>query len=350
MTVYSFTSFTLSYLNRARVLAKTLKTQHPDWPIWAIVVDCAPLDMAVNWEAEPFDKVLFLPDLIEQNPEAWIFGHTIVEACTAIKGVAARRILSEPNCDKLIYLDPDIAVFNDLDDVSRLLDNASIVLTPHQVKQVSSADNRAIVDNEITSLSHGAYNLGFLAISGCDEGRAFCEWWDDRLRYWCVDQKDTGLFVDQKWCDLAPCLFANVSILRDPGYNVASWNLRNRELRFGADGIAYVNGRPLRFFHFTKLGPVGDVMTRRYAGRNHEIHELWAWYRNEVAANSALSFEPNYWHYGSFDNGVAVTEPIRRLYRDRQDLKNAFPNPFSVAEGFYDWLKTETELLHQLAA
>ncbi len=40
-----------------------------------------------------------------------------------------------------------------------------------------------------------------------------------------------GLFVDQRWVDFVPGLVADLKILRDPGYNIAYWNLPDRDLR-----------------------------------------------------------------------------------------------------------------------
>ena len=46
-------------------------------------------------------------------------------------------------------------------------------------------------------------------------------------------------------------------------------DVRNLRVTFtgGKTPVEAVNGVDLRFWHFTKLGAVGDAMTRRYAGR-----------------------------------------------------------------------------------
>jgi hypothetical protein len=345
MTIVAYTSFSFSYLDRARVLAHSLKDVHSDWQLWAVITDKHPVSLSIDWTQEPFDRIIYLDELIGDQADKWIFGHTIVEACTAVKAAAANLILSEEECEKLLYFDPDIAVFNSLENVIDLLDVHSIILTPHQTCPVRSEKKQAIIDNEICSLSHGAYNLGFIAMSNCPEARRFCKWWDERLRDWCHDRKEIGIFVDQKWCDLVPSFFDDVMILRDPGYNVASWNLDNRKMKFDNDGLALINGHPLRFFHFTKLGPVGDSMTKRYAGMNFEIYELWAWYKRKVEAHREDAIPENYWHYGSFDNGVAIPPEARALYRERSDLNTAFSEPFSVKDGFYGWILEQTEIL-----
>ena len=274
MTIHVYTSFTYSYLNRARVLTDGIKRHHPDCILWAVLTDAPPEDLCHDWSEERFDRVLTAEDLFEGEAEAWLFGHDIVEACTAVKGAAALRILAEPGCEKLVYFDPDIALFNPIDEIIDLLDDYDIVLTPHQIMPEPQNARQAIIDNEVTSLSHGAYNLGFLAIANRGEGRRCAAWWADRLHDWCHDRRDIGIFVDQKWCDLVPCFFDNVRIHRDPGCNVASWNLSHRQVRVDDAGQIRVNGVPLRFYHFTKLGPIGDTMTQRYARGNTEVYEL----------------------------------------------------------------------------
>ncbi len=345
MTIHAFTSFSYSYLNRARVLAEGLKRIHPDWRLWAVLTDLPPDGMEHDWHDEAFDHVVTAADLFGAQTEAWLFGHDIVEACTAVKGAAACRILDEPGCEKLFYFDPDIAVFNSLEEIVSLLDTHDIVLTPHQIAPEPREARQAIRDNEITSLSHGAYNLGFIAIANREEGRRCAAWWADRLTDWCHDRRDFGLFVDQKWCDLIPCFFDKVCVHRDPGCNVASWNLSHRLLAIDENGQIRVNGVPLKFYHFTKLGPIGDTMTQRYARDNTEVYELWAWYRQAVAAATDERVPEGYWHYKTFDDGTPIPQEVRRLYRDRKDLRAAFPQPRSVENGFLGWLQTETTLM-----
>ncbi|SHN12414.1 hypothetical protein [Roseibium suaedae] len=345
MTIHAYTSFSFSYLNRARVLAETLREQHPDWVIWAVLTDKAPEDLDEAWAEGSFDKVVTAEELFGEQTGPWLFGMDVVEACTAVKGAALQLLLSQPGCEKVFYFDPDIAVFNSMSEVSDLLDQYSIVLTPHQVDPEPKSDITAILDNEAASLTYGVFNLGFIAVNNDSEGNRFAAWWADRLYDWCHDRLDIGIFVDQKWCNLIPCFFDNVKVLRDPGYNVASWNLSQRTMSFDSNGTALINDRPLRFYHFTKLGPIGDAMTVRYAKDNLEVYELWLWYRNAVVAATDDAIPPRYWYYGYFDNGEAIPKPVRTLYRDRKDLRDAFSQPQFVGNGFYNWVKAETDLL-----
>ena len=216
------------------------------------ISDLPPEEFDFDPSAEPFDDVVWAHELPIPNVSSWLFRHDIVELCTAVKGPLL-EILLDRAVDKVIYLDSDIAVFAPLDSVVDELDHSSIALTPHQLDP--DEGEMAIFDNEVCSLQHGVYNLGFLAVRNDASGRRFAAWFAERLRSYCYSEIERGLFVDQKWCDLVPALFENVSILRDPGYNVASWNIAQRRVVVDTAGAILVNGSPLRFFTSQSWGP-----------------------------------------------------------------------------------------------
>jgi hypothetical protein len=338
--VHCFTSFNFNYLAKARVLAETLKRHHPDWVMHACLCDREPEGFTFDLDNEPFDEVTWSDDLDVPRLPGWLFGHDVVELCTAVKGPMLRMLL-ERGAEKVIYLDPDIAVLGSLEPLVGLLDRHDVLLTPHQLDP--DQDRRAILDNEICSLQYGIYNLGFAGVANRGDGPRFADWWEQRLLGWCHDNVSSGIFVDQKWCDLAPGLFANLHVLRDPGYNVASWNLSQRELAFDGAGRLLVNGEPMRFYHFTKLGPVGDAMTERYAAGNFEVHELWAWYRRQVARREERRIVKGWWAYSHYANREKIQREDRVLYRRRPDLKRSFPDPFGRADdcAFLRWLQHE---------
>ncbi len=322
-----FTSFSMAYLPRARILARSIRRAHPDWRLYALLVDTMP-----SAGLEDFDVVVTAEELGISRFRSWFFKHDLVEACTAVKGTMLCRLLAE-GAGRVIYLDPDIAVFAGLGEIEAALEHNSVVLTPHQVEPNVTA--QSIGDNEMTAFRYGVYNLGFLAVRNDASGRAFAEWWAAMLHLACYDDIENGLFTDQKYCDIAPALFDGVRIWRDPGCNVASWNLSRRRLEFDAAGLCVVNGSPLKFYHFTKIGGVGDVMTRRYAAGNTEVLEVWSWYKRQLGAAT----EPAPWLYGAFANGTAISRAVRLLYRKRPDLAAAFEDPYAVGEGtLHDWL------------
>jgi hypothetical protein len=347
LKVICYSSFTFGYLNRARVLFDSVKRYHPDWHCVALITDDPPPEF--RWrEREPFDEICYAHELGIPEFKQWLFKHDIVEVCTAVKGPFALRACGL-GFDAVIYLDPDTCLFSPLVSVLAALANHDIALTPHQL--MPDAQRQAVIDNEITSLKTGIYNLGFLAIRAGGEGKRMAQWWNDRLLTFGYDDIPNGLFVDQRWCDHVPSFFENVAILRDPGLNVASWNLSHRTVEIDQKGAILVNGSPLGFWHFTKLGPVGDTMTRRYAQQNFPVYELWSWYRRQVDAATSEEVPAGYWAYGRFDSGLPIPKAARELFRHRQDLQSAFVDPYASGQSSLEsWLRNEGVLERQTAA
>ena len=237
-------------------------------------------------------------------------------------------------------MDPDTAALGSLAPLEAWLEDHEILLTPHLVDP--NDEHTAILDNDLSASRTGIFNLGFVAIRTSGEGARFAKWWNDRLLSYCYDDMPNGLFVDQRWCDHVPALFDRLKVIRDPGYNVASWNLSTRKISVEKDGQIMVNGVPLRFWHFTKLGAVGDAMTRRYAGRNFPVYEIWSWYKREVAAATDAAIPERWWAFGTYEDGALITKDQRVLYRERTDLQQAFADPFRSGENsFQSWLETE---------
>ena len=257
--VHCFTSATFAYLDRVRVLVETLRRWQPNWTFWLCLPDEEPTGFRFDLAQEPIDCLMRLADLGIPNLNQWIFDHEIVELCTAVKGPMLCHLL-ESGARKVIYLDPDIAVFDELREIESLLDGHDVILTPHVVEP--EKDRNGILDNEIGSLKHGTYNLGFLAVANSPGGLRFARWWRDRLIDFCFDDISNGLFTDQRWCDLAPALFPGVHVLRDPGYNVASWNLSQRPISIDEQGTIHAAGSRLRFFSFHQ-----DYGSGRYDAR-----------------------------------------------------------------------------------
>ena len=110
------------------------------------------------------------------------------------------------------------------------------------------------------------------------------------------------------------------------------------------DGNFVVNDKyPLRFFHFTKLGPIGDTMTKKYAKNNLLVHEIWNWYKKKIERATDESIPMNYWFYGKFSSNNDIPKESRILYRLRTDVQIAFQHPFIREDdsSFEDWYYDE---------
>ena len=269
----------------------------------------------------------------------WIFRHRLVELCTAVKGTAFQYIADQLLAERIYYLDPDILVTNRLDDLERAMDRNTILLTPHA--SVPETDLQAILDNEHCCLRHGVYNLGFLGVRMTGQGRQFIDWWADRLRRACYDDVPAGLFTDQRWVDLAPAFFDDIAIIRDPQYNVATWNLTHRRATGRVPYELEINGRPLVFYHFSGFDSGAQkIMLQRYGVESPVLFELRDWYiaRCEELGQGVLGKIPCV--YSKFDNGERIYDEHRLTYRRMEELMNYFPDPFSSSDpghSYYHW-------------
>jgi hypothetical protein len=209
---------------------------------------------------------------------------------------------------------------------------------------VPETDLQAILDNEQCCLRHGVYNLGFLAVRMTGQGKRFIDWWADRLRRLCYDDVPSGLFTDQRWVDLAPAFFDDIAVIRAPQYNVATWNLSHRRASGRVPYEIEVNGRPLVFYHFSGFDSGAQkVMLQRYGAESPILFEFRDWYiaRCEELGQSALGKTPCV--YSSYSNGQPITDAHRLLYRRREDLMSAFPNPFDTRDpgrSYFHWYQT----------
>lgn len=319
-----FTSICSNYLPKAMALAESVKRNCKD----ATFVLCL-----VEREVHPaaaafphFDEVVLAKDAGWENFDTFMLRHSIVEASTAVKPRFMIHLTERfPDAAKFVYLDPDVLVYSEFEELEATLDDESIVLCPHLLRPGN-------IDMEISSLAHGSYNLGFLAVRRSDNSVRFLQWWAERLFLFCYDDKSRGIFTDQKWIDLVPSFF-DAHILKHHGYDFATWSLLGSDLRADGDGYV-VNGDPLRFIHFSGLDSgtidkaigwwLTDDNREAFAGLYREYRELL-----ERHGQSTLGRTP--WSYATYSDGAPISNDIRVLYRDPA-LWAAIPAPFDSSD------------------
>lgn len=340
--LHVFTSAAVNYLPKVRMLCGSIRRHHPEATIHLALADLRPdwLDTA----NEPFDDVMDVSQLGIPNWQPWTFRHSIVELSTAIKPFALKRLLERPDCDRVLYFDPDMVLFSRVDDILDALSASNVTLTPHQSKPETSYE--AVIDNEIGSLKWGVFNLGFIGVRDTGEGHRFCQWWADRVYDFCRDDVPNGLFTDQKWINLAPVFFEGVHIVRGARHNVATWNLTTREFGGRIESGFTVDGEPLGFYHFTGFDSGAHrIMAGKNAAGNRSVQELIGWYERETTSSSEDRRASQWpWAFASFSDGSRVEPWHRRIYRDNIDLQYAFPDPYrSTSNGltFHLWCESE---------
>ena len=336
----AFTCAAINYLPKVRKLFASIREHHPEFELVLALADELPSHLRLQESA--IDRVLTPHDLNISNLQQWIFFHDIVELSTAIKPFALQKLMAEANVDRVIYFDPDMILFSRVDDILQTLDGQNIALTPHQVAPELTLD--AIRDNEIASLKHGVFNLGFIAVRNSQESKRFASWWAERLYHFCVVDIPNGLFTDQKWMNFAPIFFDGVHILKSPRFNVATWNLTTRKVTGDFINGFAVNGEPLGFYHFTGFDSGAHrIMAVKNGADSPAVFELIRWYEQQTKDDASDPMSRLPWGYANFGDGSQIPKEARILYRARLDLRRAFPDPFSTLpqKNFKHWIVQE---------
>lgn len=272
-----FTTAAYHELPKVRVFAAALKHHHPEFKLSWVVSDTPqwPSDIA----AESIDEIIRAEDLFPHEPPPWMFGLTGEALREALKPIAMRQLLDRGDMDLVWSFDPEIVVFARLDELVMELRQGSIVLIPHQTRPETSPES--VVDHEIGSLLQGVYNAGCMGVRNTAGGRAWLDWWQDRV---CTFHED-GLVADQLWMNIAPALFDDLRIARGARFGVGPWNLTMRRVAGSLEDGITVDGSPLGFYHFAAVEEGAHrLMALKHAGNNPTVMALVDWYESQIRA------------------------------------------------------------------
>jgi glycosyltransferase involved in cell wall biosynthesis len=327
-----FTICSNNYVPMAKVLVESAKRHHPDATLYLCLADEILTDSPQFYPSQCEVVCAELLDIPEFRDFA--FRYDIMEFNTAVKPFMFRALLGRGH-DAVLYFDPDIEVFAPLEDLLALLDDgASFVLTPH----LTRPQEGETFPDDIGIMQAGVFNLGFLGVGAGAEADSVLRWWSRRLQYQCISEQHRGIFVDQKFMDLVPGFAKDARVLRDTGYNVAYWNLPQRVLT--QDGRNWlVDGRPLRFFHFSGLAPRNLSRLSKYtdAYRDNEItpalRALMSDYAQQVLKNGHGTIPQGIYAYGRFASGKTIPDIVRWMFRERH-LTWSHGDPFETYEEY----------------
>ena len=318
-----------NYISFARTLAQSFLTHHPDYKFYVLIVD--EFAEYVQPADESFE-IIALADLNIPDPERLCFRYDVKELCTAVKADLLSFLLKEKSIFTLLYLDPDILVTANLDQLYEQLSTFDIILTPHLDKDYP-ADGLLPDDGFI--LRAGQFNLGFIGVNSSENACAFLNWWKTKLYENCVVDLLSGYFVYQKFIDFVPLFFANFLVERDTGYNVAYWNLHSRKLT-KANGTWRCNNRLLYFFHFSGYSPdelsitshIPTSLARHVFSNRSDLKELFADYGQRLLRSGYIESIAWPYSYDRFRSGEAITNATRRYYRALEKKGSAPADPF----------------------
>lgn len=314
-----------NYLAGARVLSRSFLGSHTGSKVYVLFID--PIDSCFDPAQESFETVL-LADIDFPSDPSYRFKYNLTELATAVKPFFLRHLFAKTDAEMILYLDPDIMVTGSLDPLFDRLETSPIILTPHL-----DADfpEDGLEPDECHILRSGVFNLGFLGARRSSEADELLVWLENKLLDRCVIEHEKGYFVDQRFFDLAYAIFPFIHVERDPGYNVAYWNLHSRTL--SRDGGQWLcNKVPLRFFHFSSY-PVGYEFVSRHCNRfrlseRPDLSPLFKDYENQLLEAGALECRKWPYPYNCFSNGYPIHDRARKIYRSTECWLERFGNPF----------------------
>lgn len=164
----------------------------------------------------------------------------------SLKPVFIQHLLLSNICSKIIYVDNDIAFFNDFAFLFAELDKHPVLLTPHRYPTNPDKSQNWLEAN----FKVGLYNAGFVGVN--ESAIDTMEWWAKCCYYRCEKNAIRGLFDDQKYLDLIPIIEPATKVLNHKGCNVAEWNIENCK-RVLVNGKVLIDDIwPIIFVHFNK--------------------------------------------------------------------------------------------------
>lgn len=336
-----------SSLALARVLAGSFSHYHPAIPFFVLLAD--EVDGYFDPASEPF-RLLRLADLRIPNLRRFRFQYSQQELTYAITPTLLKHLLDQ-GFSRAAFFKQESLVVGDLTPALELLQRRSIVLTPHLLGPLAG---EAGAGRELNILQSGVYNVGFLGVSATPTARAFLSWWEARLYEHCRHDVAHGMHFEQRWLDLVPAFFEDVEVVRNPGFNVAHWNLPERAVAVDGESIS-VDGAPGLFFRFSGFEPERAQAVTRYSPRLNmsnvgaaaEIFGRYAVMLEAAGYNETKSWP---YAYGHFTNGRPISDRARRLYLRLGDEAERFGDPFDTAssDSFFRWSRRRLGTLSRM--
>lgn len=320
----AFTICSNNYLSQAKTLGDSFLLKNYDYQFYIGL--CDKLNNQIDYSV--FDAFTIIPveELSIPEFETMLYSYNIVELNTSIKPFYFSHFFETQKAELVMYIDPDIYVFDSFKSIEDELQGQTCLLTPHVVTPLP-LDGKLPNENEI--LNHGLYNLGFAAFNNTNETKKILHWWAERMKTQCVDDTAHGFFVDQLTMNLLPLFFKNVCISKNLGLNVANWNLNERKI--SKVGEAYVVNEkfPLVFFHYSNYNPTkpealsAGRQTRFDMGDDKIIKGLFDFYTNLLFKNKYVELKKHACHYVGLRNIRLQQLEEERLRGEKKRYKMA---------------------------
>jgi len=265
--VIGFTLCSNNFLAQAKTLADSLKEQHPEMKVFLFLVD--EKNPSVDYEFISSAEIITVSPEIVRGYNELVQRYSLLELNSDLKPHLFQYLVKRfPAATRIYYLDADTCLYDRLDHVNGLLEVEDIVVTPHFLGPTPVNGSHSL---ETIALNYGVYNLGFIALNPLPENsKRFLDWWGERTRQFGYNDVANGMFVDQIWLNLAPVFFEKVHSLKHRGYNMAPWNLHEREISGYENGkVLFSSGENLVMYHFSSFDhSQPDIISTKYGRKD----------------------------------------------------------------------------------
>jgi len=164
------------------------------------------------------------------------FNRSLKEYIVTFKPFLPEFIFDEFNEQKTIFLDADIAFWNDGKKMLDELNTCSFFAKDHEISPPKAA---------------GRYNVGLLGYKNDENCREWLKWWQQKCIEWCHWHADNGRFAEQGYLNILydqPNRFKGFCAIKHPGVNLAPWNIMKHKIE-NKKGLL-VDNQPLMTYHY----------------------------------------------------------------------------------------------------
>jgi hypothetical protein len=330
----AYTILSRNYLGQALALKDSFLKYNNDVDFFIILVDRKTTE--VNKEIEEL-PIIWAEDLAIDNYWRHAFKFDVIEWSTNVKPFAAKHLLSQ--YEKVLYLDPDLFFYKNINWIFEELSNCSVVVTPHATQPIYDKHPQG----DLEWMRVGTFNLGFIGMRKSLETDNLLDWWGQRCLTDGFLETTNGVFVDQKWLTLAIGFFPGIKILFNKGINVATWNLHERKLISVSPEPTLEDYTPLYFFHFSGFnydnpGEFNKRQSRWQLGSRPDFEPLAQSYKLALKEHNFKERINLNYSNDFFDDGTYVSPLIRKVYALLFDNFKS-ENPFSKNSDIYQYGK-----------
>jgi glycosyltransferase involved in cell wall biosynthesis len=335
---------TLATMPQARALGRSLARHQPDWPLDILLVAGEQV-VSVAESEEPL--VRSAARELDIDVETLLASHAAEDLSILLLPRMLQRYAAR-TVEPVLHLPSSAWVLGALEPIAAALSNRSVLLVPRMPADVP---NDGLEPSRAQMELEGRIDEAIMAVDGTPGAEGFLVWWGQHVEQTLGSpdaRQSGGRPEDRPWLarylELAPARFAT-GVLDDPGCNLNMWNLHNRMLDSGPDGVT-VDGRwPLRFLNLPDFDPtrpyrLAPRASRVRVSRSPALHELCERYAGELLDCGWRDSERREEVGRRLADGIVYDDSLSAAYAWALTLGEDFGDVFSEegTRAFLAWL------------